>query len=141
METAKLSQHAVAERLKTTQSTVRGWLNGALPRERMMPELAQALGVNAHWLRTGDSQMNVCEDANTLREEPTLYRVEPRAGKGSMTGINPQPQTSAEMLAACHLFLSTFNTINTPQALDWAVTGLHQALEQYRALKHKELQP
>lgn len=52
-----LSQHALAQKLNTTQSTVRGWLNGSTPRERIFADLANALNVNAHWLRTGDGDM------------------------------------------------------------------------------------
>lgn len=116
-------------------STMYRWKE-SLPHNRTSKQIAEVLRVSEAWLREGIGEM----ESAVMREEPALYRVEPRAGKGSQTGVNPQPETSSEMLAACHLFLRNFGTIDSRDALHWAVTSMHYAIDQYRDLKLKELQ-
>ncbi len=70
-----------------------------------------------------------------MREEVTPYRIDNPGGR------NPQPETSAEMLAACRLMLQQFDHIESPQALEYAMLGIHHALRQYQSLKLKELIP
>jgi transcriptional regulator with XRE-family HTH domain len=49
-----LSQHALAQKIGTTQSSVQAWLKGAKPRARTLVDLAVALGVRPAWLADGE---------------------------------------------------------------------------------------
>lgn len=73
------SQHSLAAALETTQSTVRGWLQGAMPRKRMLPLLAEALSVNAHWLLTGKPEEN-----EAILETPRSVRRWARSPDGEV---------------------------------------------------------
>lgn len=50
------SQSELARRMETRQSTVKGWLEGSIPRARTLRELAKVLGVSDTWLLTGIEQ-------------------------------------------------------------------------------------
>lgn len=57
-----LSQNGLADRLseggtRVYASAVGGWLKGALPSGETMLRLPSALGVDGHWLLTGEGQM------------------------------------------------------------------------------------
>jgi transcriptional regulator with XRE-family HTH domain len=127
---------AIAKSMDTQPPALSRWLGGVIPDPENLSKLAKTLNVSVQWLLTGDG--------NVTREEPALYKITSRiaapTGSGSSTGPNPQPQTSRAMLSTCQFLLTQFEHINTPQALDWAVAGLHSALDQYRALKLEELQ-
>lgn len=128
---------AIAQSMNTHPPALSRWLGGVIPDPENLSKLAKTLNVSVQWLLTGDG--------SSVREQPALYKITPRiatpAGSGSGTGPNPQPQTSRAMLSTCQFLLTQFETIESPEALEWAIRGLHQALDQYRSLKLEELQP
>lgn len=125
-----LSQHALASLAHTTQSTVRGWLNNAMPRARTLDDLANALSVNVHWLKTGEGEMDRPE--NTAREEATAYKFVQRSPIASSS--NP-----SELHAGCMAMLSAMKNAATPQALDFATESFQAEYEKFKAAKYNEL--
>jgi len=126
---------AIAQGMNVHPPALSRWLGGVIPDPENLSKLAKALNVSVQWLLTGDG--------NSLLQEPALYKITSRiaapAGSGSRSGPNPQPQTSLAMLSTCQYLLSQFDSIESTEALDWALKGLHNALDQYRALKIEEL--
>ncbi len=87
MEESQHNQSTLARALGTAQSSIGRWLNGSMPRDRALAELASKLGVTVRWLSdgTGDRYkdgapaMRFREDSNTGHEEDEeardLYRA------------------------------------------------------------------
>jgi transcriptional regulator with XRE-family HTH domain len=130
MSKLRLSQHSLAAKLSTTQSTVRGWLNGALPRERILNELAEALSVNTHWLRTGEGESDAI--TGTVREEATPYKYTQRTP-------TPRLAQSSTHLSGCLAMLEAMTDVTTPQAFDYASMSFEKTWEKFKAAKQTEL--
>lgn len=61
MKERKLSQAAIAKAMGIGQSTVSGWLNGAVPQPRMLRELSFHLAVPLSWLLEGRGPKELSE--------------------------------------------------------------------------------
>lgn len=116
-------------------STMYRWKE-SLPHHRTSKQIAEVLRVSEAWLREGLGEM---ESEGVLREESVQYRVEPLAGRGSKTGINPQPKTSAELLNMCHLVLNSVADSGTPEELDQGILAMTYALNQLKRARLAEL--
>lgn len=57
MKARGLNQSELARAVRTSQSAVNRWLNGALPRLRILWEVAAVLNVNREWLLEGNGRM------------------------------------------------------------------------------------
>ena len=54
-----MSQSELAKRLGTKQSTVHGWVKqGVPPTADLLAKVPAALGINGHWLLTGEGKMD-----------------------------------------------------------------------------------
>lgn len=58
MHTSGVTIGGLANELRTSPSTVSRWLNGSVPRGRMLEDLAKALEVSVRWLRDGEGNSN-----------------------------------------------------------------------------------
>lgn len=69
MAATKMSQSELARAVDTRQSTVQGWLGGAIPRQRTLRDLANVFNVSEGWLRcetdTPDPPPKVAEESVT----------------------------------------------------------------------------
>lgn len=57
------SQSELARLVQTRQSTIQGWLTGAMPRRRTLSDLSQLFNVSEEWLETGNDTGKVKEDS------------------------------------------------------------------------------
>lgn len=56
------TQSELARLVETRQSTIQGWLTGAVPRRRTLHDLARLFNVSEAWLETGSDTVKVNED-------------------------------------------------------------------------------
>lgn len=125
----------LAEATGIALSTMYRWKE-SLPHHRTSKQIAEVLRVSEPWLREGFGEM----ESATLHEEPTLYRVERRASKGSRTGANPQPEGSEDALHLCHKMLDTLSGSLTPEELEHGLLAVSYSLNQFKKAKLEELQ-
>lgn len=68
-----MSQSALADLLGTRSSTVNGWVKqGVPPTADLLAKVPAALGINGHWLLTGEGQMDPPKEAVDLEAERSL---------------------------------------------------------------------
>ena len=125
-----LSQHALASLTHTTQSTVRGWLNNAMPRARTLDDLANALSVNVQWLKTGDGETD--RTISSLSEDPTAYKFTPR-------GPSPTNDDAKVLHNGCMLMLNAMPQAKTAYAFDYAAMIFEETWRKFKAAKYNEL--
>lgn len=103
------TQASLARELRTHQSTVLRWLNGSLPRGRMMEDLCVALNTTMNWLVAGKlpieprtspealSRLAANRESGDFQKEiDALYPKEESAGP-----VDPQAELS-EILTYCN---------------------------------------
>lgn len=78
-------------------------------------------------------------ESASLRKEPAIYRVGPLAGKGSMSGINPQPETSRELLDMCRTVLNALACSSNEEELGHGLLAMSYGLTQFKKAKIEEL--
>lgn len=132
MEKDGRTKTAISQSIGAQPSALSRWLSGVIPDSENLTKLASCLGVSVQWLLTDEERSN-----DLIREEVAPYHFTPRGGSG--TGPNPQPSSADEWLNACHLLLDHFGHIKSPDALDYAMAGIHDALSKYKAAKASEL--
>ena len=65
----KMSQKALAEKLRVTPTAVSGFVNGRyMPGDRTIADICRVLNINEQWLRTGEGEME--------QETPESYAAE-----------------------------------------------------------------
>ncbi|GEM_PF-2183839 len=76
------------------------------------------------------------EELAVMREDVTPYHCTPRALTSSVL-CSP---SADEWLRTCHVMLDHCACIDSPQALNYALLGIHDTLAKYKAAKLAELQ-
>lgn len=64
-----LTQSELARLMGTRQSTIQGWLTGAIPRSRTLTELATLFNVSEEWLKFGKGEKHVSGETSKIQED------------------------------------------------------------------------
>jgi transcriptional regulator with XRE-family HTH domain len=94
------TQTALAKRLGVAQGTISGWLaeDGLDPRASVLEAVARVLGVNAHWLVTGEGEQR----AMTVGAEAVFaagYQVGLQRAEEAVRKLRATPVSDTEALA------------------------------------------
>jgi hypothetical protein len=89
----------IARRCKTTDATVKFWLEGRLPSAEFFIQIHQATGVNIHWLLTGKGQRRVeFGDVFTEAEEAAINELASDRGKSFNEMVRKLATGAVELL-------------------------------------------
>lgn len=123
------SQSELARLVKTRQSTIQGWLAGAVPRRRTLQDIAHLFNVSEVWLETGI-------DSATVKHEPSRHIPSPRPTSSSAPVMHLE--TNDDYKALVETFIGEADDEDLLKIVDAMgrrmVTGDRAAVDQARVL-------
>lgn len=82
-----MSQSDLARAIGTRQSTIQGWLGGAMPRSLALRDLAAVFNVSVEWLKCETDNVNVTHQARVAEGPATAYTAKAPDESALMQGL------------------------------------------------------